>query len=220
MKKFWSLLLCLLLTLSLTMSLCACENDSTPNSGDSQPSTPSEPSEPENLLVGKWQWNLDLTKKFNAALSGKDLEILAVNRFDYRVFLELNEDGTAQLYIQQDYAFNEYYWIASMLEQGLISVVPNAFDMSLEEFLQSKNTTLDALVESIMAPLHPHALGIDLTGYYKVEGNKLYLSEDLDFTEDEADIFTLNGGNLVIENEGSAPFAPMDFDLVAPIPEE
>ncbi len=217
MKKFWSLLLCLLLIFSFTVSLCACEKGNAPTNGDSQPS---EPSEPENLLLGNWLWSLDVSGKFNSSVNNLDLGMLAIDSFDYRVILELNEDGTAKLYIQEDYAFTEYHWIASLFEQGLTSVIPDVFHMSLEEYLQSKNTTLSDLVESVMAPLHPNNLGISMTGYYKVEGNKLYLSEDTDFTEEEADVFTLNGDELIIENEGSAPFAPMCFDRITGMQED
>ena len=218
MKKFWSVLLCLLLTISLALSLCACEEPvQDPASGNSEPSEPSDPSDPsdpsetESLLTDTWRWNLNLARLYNAALNRYDLEILHIDKFTYPVTLELHEDGTARLYLDQTAALNEYQWIRSMLEQALISFVPDAFEMSLETFLQSKNTTLNALIDSVMTPLLPNALDIGFTGYYKVVDNRLYMSEDTEFTEDEACPFTLDGDRLLIENEGSAPFAPMDF---------
>ncbi len=221
MKKFWSILLCLLLAFSMMASLCACEKPAQdPVSGNSEPSDPSDPSEPsdpsdpsetESLLTDTWRWNLNLARLYNAALNRYDLEILHIDKFTYPVTLELHEDGIVKLYIVEDYALTQHHWNASMLEQALISFIPEAFHMSLETFLESKNTTLNALIDSVMTPLLPNTLDIGFTGYYKVVDNRLYMSEDTEFTEDEACPFTLDGDRLLIENEGSAPFAPMNF---------
>lgn len=229
MKKFWTALLCFLLAVSLMLSLCACgsagsSNDDDDDDGENTTETTqetTEATEPVDPIVGKWEWNLDITEVFNAQMVTSGLgDYVQVKDFYYIFMLELNEDGTAALYIDEEAAQPMLTALKADLKQGVLAYYKALLDAAgittpVEEYISQAGVDLDATVEQIVSAMEPSALGVDVEGYYKVEDDKLYISESETFTEEDASEFTLDGDKLTINEPYEGLWETMDFERVS-----
>ena len=224
MKKFWTALLCFLLAVSLMLSLCACgstgssdDDDEDEGTTETTEATEETTEAPVDPIVGTWEWTLDITEFFNAQMETSGMgEYIKLKDFYYVVVLKLNEDSTVSMYIDEERAATVLENVSADLKKGMNDylaalLAANSVNMTVEEYLQSQNTTMDELVETMMVSLDPEAMGVNEDGYYKVEDNKLYISTNDVFDESEASEITLDGDSLIVKEPYEGLWETMDF---------
>lgn len=220
MEKFRKAMQCLLLAAALLLNLCACQSagdyrDETKNQNATE-ETIEETTEAENPLVGVWEWKWNLTQAVNAELSEEVAKYVKITDHYYIVILELREDGSCRLAIDEEAykPVREHMvaelregmtnYIAAMLEEG-------GYDMTVAEYMQYRGTTMTEFVESTVKNLDPQTMNLGFVGYYKAEGDKLYMEETPYFGEEDASEFIQEGDNLTIKNGIEGLFESMDF---------
>lgn len=204
MRKILSLLLCLLLAASLMLSLCACNNGGNNDDG-SQPGGSPNPEEPAAAYLGKWKTIQDFTNVLEAYAYVQGLGQVNLKDFYYTVTLELKEDGTFIMDYDRTAAANTVEWIRYELKLRLEDNADN-----LNQILQDRNLTLDALIDSLLEPFTPESLAMATSGYYKVENGKIYISNTQTFNEDNADKIVVEGDSLIVGEDDEE----MEFERV------
>lgn len=189
MKKYIALLLCLVMVLSL----CACGAK-------------------ENL-VGTWKANINMAEAFNAEIAASGDEAMAeamkLESFDLPLILELREDGTCKLSVDNDAMAASVEKLAEALTNGMKSYfVTMLEEQGLEvedpdEFLAAMGLDLNTLVEEMKNELLSEDTFGEFTTEckYKAEDGKLYMSDDLEseIPTDEYNTYTLEGDTLTLD---------------------
>ena len=204
MKKVFAAVLCLMFVLSMALSGCQFKDP----------------------LVGTWKGTVDLTEIINTELSAvpgmsgyfsfQDLTLDIIVTFDEEGICTMSADPLSQIALTGKLAEQVGQGVSNMLQQILTSY---GSDMSVEEFLQNSNTTMDELLQESMDEFMPEDLfeQMSLSVQYKAEDGKLYIREDLNDPFDAYLPYTLEGWTLTLQKGpgmDDVPYAQMLFPLV------
>lgn len=208
----------LLLVAVLVLSLCACQNSGVSSNGATTDNATEETAAYVPLL-GVWKWKLDITQQCNDQFSEEIREYVDIKELYYIFILDLKEDGTYSLTVDED-TFKPVRanaladLIAGMSNYLEAMLRANNVDMTVREYMQSRGTTLEAYAEDTMKNLDPKQMGTNSHGYYKVEDGKLYLKSTPFFKEEDASAFTLEGNKLTIKVGLEGLCDSMEFERV------
>ena len=183
MKRTLSAILCLVMVLGIALCMSAC-------GGDSKPSI-------EGTWKGTWNVSDYLNEYLGEYLDGSGME-------DYFVFsgitldliFEFDKEGKAKLYADESTIDS----CADALADNMIDRFSAYFDanpdltggMSFEEFVTASGMTVDTFIDSALGGsrytlVEQMASSVEKEGYYKLDGNKLYIEdtkEELEKSED------------------------------------
>ena len=213
MKKLLSLLLVLMLTLSLAFMATACSpSDDDEDDDDNKTSTSQKKDEDEDededevSIIGKWEAELDMADLINEMMEDemgveldkkfKNLDVTIVMEFDKKE-VELSMEATGlEKAIKKQMPDVLTAVLETMLEE-------QDLDMTLDELLESQNTTLDDLVNETLEDMNFDELEGSLndfeTSKYELDGDKLYTFDD-EIDEDEYVEIKLTSKKLVFES--------------------
>lgn len=208
MKKYLSVILCILMTL-LTLAGCNASKN----------------------IIGTWSTEVDITDKLNEAF-GEDAEMseyLKIEKFAIIMKVTFNEDGTYNMTVDADSAEQSVETAKQNLSDGLYkyfeaAIKEQGISLSVEEFLTYAGVDIDAMTEELFDENTVDNLSTQMTnqGNYKIDGNKLYMSEgtDVEINEEKYEKFKLTSKKLTLlesvgdEEEESAQKYPMVFNRV------
>ena len=189
MKKLTKLTVALL-TLVMAFSLCACGGKSL-----------------EKDIVGTWKIDYDMGEQMSAEL-GSDFADFE-SSLEITLKFDFNEDGEYKMYADDSFEDNFKAWLEDvcaysvdmmydmyeemgMSKEDVDTLFEDEYDMSLEEYFMSAmeaEMDIEAMMEEMVTE-----------GEYKVEGDKLFLTdEDGDFDEDAYEICTIEGDTMTLE---------------------
>ncbi len=168
---------------------------------------------PQAALTGKWTSEIDLTDALGQELAG-EFDSMGMEGFDmgdaelllYMV-MEFEEDGSCYLYLDEEAtaeSMKGYFevmidamveWMyktledqAGMSREEIDELYENQLGMSIEEYMDSSMDDYlngDAIMESFEDVESQE-------GFYKLEGDKLYITEDKEDLADCEDYVTCN----------------------------
>ena len=188
MKKLTKLTVALL-TLVMAFSLCACGANL------------------EKDIVGTWKIDYDMGDQM-AAEMGEDFADFD-SSLEITLKFDFDEDGEYKMYADDSFKDNFEAWLddvtvysvemmyetyeeMGMTREDVDTLIKDEFGMTLEEYFAETlkaSMDVDALMDQMVRE-----------GEYKVEGNKLFLSdEDGDFDEDAYDVCTIDGDIMTLE---------------------
>ncbi|MBP3300103.1 MAG: hypothetical protein J6M34_01200 [Clostridia bacterium] len=171
MKKLLSLTLVVLFALT---ALVAC--------GDSSPAELNA-----DTILGVWTYEANAKE-----LLGMDVAMEGS--------MEFKDDGTVIVSMNVEKMIKSLD-LEAIAEMSGISVdemetAMEAMGMTLDDL---KETALQGAYESVKQMGTVKDGKVSMTQYYKLEGEKIYMSEDKDFDEDEASTFTYKNGELTVD---------------------
>ena len=232
------------MVLALTLSFTACTADEAKNSTATAEETPNaikteadketETTEEEDSIIGTWKAAIDMTEAVNQAISGEDAEVaeyIKIKEFTATVTYILNEDGTYETKVDEEAAQKTIEKMMEDITEGMKKLLEASLEqenvgMTLEEYLQAANTTLDAIVAEAYGETDFTAIFAEFNskGTYKIDGNKLFSADEGEsLSEDEYEIFELSGNKLTLKEvvgieEDNAALAeliyPLEFNRV------
>lgn len=156
-------------------------------------------------LVGKWSSTQDMTDFFNQGLAESDLgEELQVDKLEVVLVLELKDDDTYTLALDEDALAATAESIRPQLKEGMISFLNQTYPgVDVEDVLAQLGMTMDELLDETV-PLESMASAYDMAGQYMVKDGVLYLSDGLDEapeeTDDDRNPYTLDGDQLTLRD--------------------
>lgn len=197
MKKKISALLCIVLALTMILSLSACGS-----SGD------------KAKLVGSWQCEKDLAQLINDQFAADEATagLLNVDEFKLVIYMEFKDDDTYSMYVDEasiDAAMdNLVTCIVNGISQYMEDLVKEqtGYEMTIDEILEANGITMDDLVGALFTSEDLEALkdeivgGMEQEGKYKAEEGKLYTSAGLEYEVDPTmyENYTLEGKTLTL----------------------
>ena len=165
-------------------------------------------------LLGKWSMEIDISDMIAEEL-GADAEAMET-AFVINIIFEFLDDGTYKIYVDKEgfkdtftVWLNEYidYEIELMCDEYGVSAeemdelfIEN-YGMTLKEYLNEameEELDIDALVEEATS-------GMEESGVYETDGDKLYMSEYY-INYSSYDIFTVEGDTLTVSLEDGMEF--------------
>ena len=240
MKDLMKRLLCVLMALMMVMALVACgESDedegrsskrgNKETTGETTEETTEETTtEPEPTLAGEWEAEVDMTDYINEML-GAELGVDdVVDEFTMKIVLELNEDGTCEMVIDQDHMEDMVEAFADSIWDIMVEMVAEEADITAaeaEEALEESGMTKDMLLEEMDVEALFEDMD-DMKGYWLLDGDELFIAEDEDDVEDSdpieiefegGDTFSMVGGDGLtdgLDDEMAEVFLPLVFNRV------
>lgn len=189
MKKRIALLLSFVLVLSL--ALCACGEKKEPT------------------VVGTWKADINLAEAFNEEMAASGMgEYINIESFNLPLILELKEDGTGSMSVDQAAMTETVDKLAADLTTGLEAYFTEQFasmgmEVDLDEALAASGMSMDELVNEMKDEFAGEDAFAEFTNEfnYKAEDGKLYMSEDLETEIDTAvyNTYKLDGDTLTLE---------------------
>ena len=183
------------------------------------------------LIVGKWKATIDMTQYLNDHMMASDPSMMAYFNFqnlNMVIYVTFNADCTGGAEIDAESVNTMLESMKSSMVAGMKVMLQEMLDaqgipMNVDDYLIAAGLDLEAMFDESM---NAEALGLDPVsagGLYKVEGNKLFMSDqDGNFTEDEYILYSLKDGVLIFEEASSdsdgigAYVLPMSLTLVEP----
>ena len=186
MKKRIALLLSFVLVLSL--ALCAC--------GGSKKETPT-------TIVGTWKTDIDMTDMLNAEMEAAGMgEFIKLDSFELVLLMTFNEDGTGSMTVDEKALEKSMEDLADSMSKGMEDYFAS-MGLNLDELLAAEGMSMDDFVDEMMAEFSTEDMTAEFTTEfsYKTDGDKLFLSDDLDaeFDEEEYNTYKLKGDTLTLE---------------------
>ena len=178
MKKCFAFLLTLVLTLSLT----ACGSES-------------------RQLVGAWHGSIlpGITQKLNSVVSeALGTEYTSEQEADLWLNAVFNKDGTFTISMDEDATAASLTGYMEALRPTIVELCYQEAEkqgmtrVEYDKALEASDLTVEGLVDTILSALDPAALlgaiaDSSITGYYKLTGGRLYLSQRSgSFTEEDS----------------------------------
>ncbi len=218
MKRTLSLVLCLAMVVSMMFTLTGCFGE-------------------QSKYIGTWKATLDLTDIMNDELA-KDEEMgdyFKLTNFSVVMYLRFSDDGTYSMWIEEESVEKAMKKMIDDLTLGMEDYLTDYFasegiTVTVQEALDSLGMTMDELMddsfdeEMIDETIDDMLEVVDGEGNFKVEGDKLFLSDGLEYNVDESayEICEISGDILkLLEGEGykdGGPFAdlrPVTFTRVS-----
>ena len=194
MKKLTAFLLALVLALGLT----ACGSNES------------------KQLVGTWQCTVDITEQVDAEISDA-LDAAYTSEVPMQMFLTavFNEDGTFTVGVDVTATVASFTAYIQAMKPAIVELCyqeGEKLGMNREQYdnaLAQIDLSVDGLVDSVLSAFDISALLGDfdsdiIAGSYKVEKNRLYLSEnDSGFTAEESVGYTLSGSTMTWNDDNA-----------------
>jgi len=198
MKKVLSIGVSLVLVLCLALCMTACGGKKT--------------------IVGKWQAEFDMTDMLDEFLgsSGEMAEFFDIDKLALDIVFEFKDNDKVEAYVTDESAEKMAEEVIEATKKALEKMLEEE-GMSIEDFEGLTGMTMDDMIEEAFGSSDPKEIGKTLTedmeelgGYYKIDGDKLYIAEDKDDLDDEENAvdFELKGDKLTISFEDQD--APVD----------
>lgn len=179
------------------------------------------------LILGKWEAKVDFTDMLNEYLDSDMAgisEYFTIKDFVLTVYFTFNEDNTYTIEIDKDASSESIKKMADTMKEGFVKYMEDLVEAlspgtSLDEYLEESGLTMDALLDEAFTAADFDELydSFATEGNWKIDGNKLYRTEDKDddFDESEYDTFELSGNKLtLLETFGDVAD---DFKLIYPV---
>ena len=238
MKQYIRIFISLFLILALTLSFAACKAEETKEPAANEETETEEENKTtakeEDSIIGTWKAAIDMTEAVNQAISGEDAEVaeyIKIKEFTATVTYILNEDGTYETKVDEEAAQKTIEKMMEDITEGMKKLLEASLEqenvgMTLEEYLQAANTTLDAIVAEAYGETDFTDIFAEFNskGTYKIDGNKLFSADEGEsLSEDEYEIFELSGNKLTLKEvvgieEDNAALAeliyPLEFNRV------
>lgn len=192
MKKKLSALLCVVLVLSMLLTLTGCSGD-------------------KAKLVGKWKCEKDMAQIINEAVSAGDetaAEYLAIDEFKMIVYMEFKEDDTFAVYADEASLDAALTAMKDDLAEGMSNYMEDmlleqtGMEMSIDDILQAAGMTMDDLLAEIVTDDMAVEMAAEVAseGKFKAADGKLYTSAGLEYEVDPAvyETYTLDGDTLTL----------------------
>lgn len=186
MKKI-SKVTVVMLVLAMVMSLCGCGNAA-------------------KKLYGTWGMSVDMGETIASEMGEEFADFESV--LDVKLFFIFNEDGTVEVKADKEtFVENFNGWMDDFIAYSVAMTYEQFADMGVEKAdadamieEQFGGTMEDYLREMLAAQLDAEALADEMTvnGFWEVKDDKLYMSEEEEFGENEYNPFSISGDELTI----------------------
>lgn len=169
-------------------------------------------------IVGSWVCEMDITDYMNKYMAEAGFEGIDLGNTPLCIYLvfDFEDDGSCVLYADEDATVESMkVYIDDMLDAFLeytYELYEDEYDMSKSEiddyFVENAGMTLEEYFDETMAEyVTPEALAESVSGfdsqegYYRLDGNKLYISDTEDELADEEEYVTceLSNGKMTID---------------------
>ncbi len=226
MKKLLALLLCLALLGTLMFTLVGCDESDDADSDDEKTSESSSDEDdigsakPEDLIVGTWHTELDMTKMMtdsfgtNATLQ----KYFKVDKFTMAMNWEFSKDKTLTVSVDKEHLATQLKNIKNAFKAGMEQYITdllkeNNVNMTVDEFLEKQNTSWDELlgqftVENILASSNNQ---MEKTSTYEFKDGKLYIDSDETTFEFKSKNKLEMGPAVIDEEDTMKDFYPLVF---------
>ena len=203
MKKTLLKILSMLMALTLVFGMSACSKEGTD-------------SKKEDTIVGKWKCEMAFSEFMGDAMEETEetLQYFDFTGIKITMYTEYKADGTYSTYLTEE----EVEAFADDLKEMMTDGMTDYFEDIIEQ--SGQDVTIDDFLEDMLVGMGYDSIGemideaVELMldeqgvaafneeGYYVVEGDKLYMSDeaDIDTTEVDASTFVLDGDELTIED--------------------
>lgn len=174
------------------------------------------------VLQGTWRAELDMADMLNEQLAASGMgEFVNISDFDMALVLDLKDNGTYSMTMDEDALANSMEGVKDQLKAGITAYFEKVMPgQSVESALATVGMNIDDLMDQ--------ALNVDnLSGSFKVEGQyraeegKLYLSSSVDAEPTSNYVSCQQSGDTLTLDEGStaaggsmAQLLPMVFQRV------
>lgn len=169
-------------------------------------------------FVGTWRGDMNLADMINEELAEDPTvaEYINLDSFVITLVMTFHEDGTYAATIDSASIQSALDTLLGVVEDGIIQmleaeVAAAGLDMSVEEILAMSNITMDDLMAEMLEAMDSENMAAELMeeiameGNYEVSGDKLFLSDGLDYgvDEDVYDLYEMDGDSFtLLENVG------------------
>lgn len=200
MKKVMSMLMVVVLVLAMMTMFAGCGNDA-------------------DKLVGTWTSEVDMTQIINEELAADPTlaGFFTINDFRIVMIMTFNEDGTYCSTVDAESVTTAMEGLLDDMETGIVAMLQaeldaSGLDMSVEDMLAMSGMSLEDLMAEMKSALENEGIVEQVTaeatmeGNYEVKGDKLFLSDGLEYDVDPAiyEVIELDGNTMTwIENVGS-----------------
>ncbi len=194
MKKL-TLLVSLLLCLAMMFTFVSCGSDKGEETTGTDV-TPT-PKTAEELIIGEWECELDMGEYMATVMGGttggdyfEDLE------FAINLIMDFDNDGNVEMAIDEDALEGSVDDLKKGLKKGMKVMLEDMAEMygsSIEEMIAAEGyTDLDKYLDDALADMDVKTLlegfdTSDMSGTYKIDGDKLYITQEDDEEEDKDD---------------------------------
>lgn len=199
MKKVLSILMVLALCVAMLTMFAGCGSEA-------------------DKLVGTWKAEVDMTDMINEELAADPAlaEYFNISSFCVIMTMTFNEDGTYSTGIDADSVSAAMLGLVTDMERGIYAmfeaeIEASGLDMAVEELLELSGVSMEDLLSELTYGLESGMVDeivseAAMSGNFEVKGDKLFLSDGLDYAVDPAvyEVFTLEGDTLtLVENVGA-----------------
>ena len=200
MKKVMSMLMVVVLVLAMMTMFAGCGNDA-------------------DKLVGTWTSEVDMTQIINEELAADPTlaGFFTINDFRIVMIMTFNEDGTYCSTVDAESVTTAMEGLLDDMETGIVAMLQaeldaSGLDMSVEDMLAMSGMSMEDLMAEMKIALENEGIVEQVTaeatmeGNYEVKGDKLFLSDGLEYDVDPAiyEVIELDGNTMTwIENVGS-----------------
>ena len=151
-------------------------------------------------FLGSWKTSIDISNQINEGFLNSYEGISDyVNVKDMSVYLiyTFKDDGTYSVSVEQESSKASFDNMRKELEAGFEKYFENLLkeqnlSMTVDEFLETSNTSIDALLEQYIGTdvYNDMVESLELSGKWKAENGKLYSSDSTDLEVDETEYIT------------------------------
>ena len=224
MKKFLTVILCIVMAFSL-FAFVGCDEGSDADNDDEK-SSASDDEKKEAVLTGTWNADVDLsdmfTESFAEGLGEEGATMAEYFTFEdvvIAVELVLNEDGTYEFSADKDSIKDALEGIKDPLKKGMEKYFEDMLasmdmDMTVDEFLVASGVDMDSLIDELYNDESVDSVAEEMQeeGFYKGEDGKLFMSDtEGEFDEESYAEFKLSSDELKITSaEDDDSFAGLD----------
>ena len=192
MKKKLSVLMCIVLVLSMLLTLTGCSGD-------------------KAKLVGKWKCEKNMAQSFNAGVAAGDptvAEYVALDEFNVVVYMEFYEDDTYSIYADEDSVRLAMETMKEDLVEGIgrymedLIFEQTGLTLPADQILEMAGMSMDDLLGQIVTDdlVDEMINEIATKGQFKAADGKLFTSAGLEYSIDPAvyETYTLEGDTLTV----------------------
>ncbi len=186
----------------------------------------SKPTE-KDLLVGIWNAKLDLTELLNEsfAIEEEIAKYIQVDDFSVMLNFTFNEDDSFQMVADKEYLNEILLGLRDVLKTGMEAYIKDMIasmeiEMTLDEFMLLSGMDLDLMLDELfskdaMDDAFGEVFDMNVSGYYKVDGGKIYFLEEKDAAVDESEYasYTLEEGVLTFHELVSDDIIGKDTEM-------
>lgn len=166
-------------------------------------------------LEGKWSTTVDMTDMINQQLAGSGMgEMLQISDFSMVLVMEFKSDNVYTLTLDEDALAESFEGLKGQLKEGLNNYFAQLMPgVDVDQALAQAGMSMDDLLDRSM-DLNSLSGTLDLAGQYKIDGDKLYLSNSV--TEEPGSnyvTYTLSGDVFTMDTGNTTPDSSLDAML-------